>query len=129
METLSVTTRREQYGKRAAPRVSTRVEKEKAFHFGKRTMILLLSLVYILNANHDPKKVQSLNLFLMTAIFTAGLFLNSSLLPLGFFFLGIVLVNGVIGWLVRNSSGNEWNPAEREIAVQIHHSLRKRDRL
>jgi hypothetical protein len=129
METLRFTTRSEQYRKTAAARVNTHGLSEKTFYFGKGTMALLLSLVYILNGNHDPKKVQRLNLVLLAIFFTAGLFLNPSLLPLGFFFSGLVLVNGVIGWLVQNSSDNEWNPVEREIEVHIHHSPQKHGRV
>ncbi len=124
MENLSFTTRNEQYAKTAVARVNTHGLKEKT----KGTMVLLFSLMYILNGNHDPKKVQKLNLLLLAIFFTAGLFLNPSLLPLGFFFSGIVLVNGVIGWLVQNSSDNEWNPVEREMGVHIHHSTQKRGR-
>ena len=55
-----------------------------------------------------------------------GLFLDQGLLPFGFAFLGIALVNGINVWVVQNLSDNVWNPVEREITVQIHPSLQKR---
>jgi hypothetical protein len=126
METLGITTRNEQYRKTAAVRVNTRGLKGKTLHLDKRTRVFLLSLVYILNGNHDPKKVQRLNLFLVSIFFMVGLFLDQGLLPFGFAFLGIAFVNGINVWVVQNLNDNVWNPVEREITVQIHPSLQKR---
>ena len=81
--------------------------------------------MYILNGNHDPKKVQRLNLVLVSIFLIVGLFLDQDLLPFGFVFSGITLVNGINVWIVQNLNGNAWNPVEREIAVQIHRSLQK----
>jgi len=125
METLDITTRNEQYRKTAAVRVNTRGLKKKTLHLDKRTRVFLLSLVYILNGNHDPKKVQRLNLFLVSIFFMVGLFLDQGLLPFAFAFSGIAIVNGINVWIVQNLSDNVWNPVEREITVQIHHSLQK----
>jgi hypothetical protein len=125
METLGVTTQNEQYRKTAGVRVNTRGLKGKTSHLHKGTRVFFLSLVYILNGNHDPKKVQRLNLFLVSIFFMVGLFLDQGLLPFGFAFLGIALVNGINVWVVQNLSDHLWNPVEREITVQIHHSLQK----
>ena len=125
METLGITTRNEQYRKTAAVRVNTHGLKGNTLHLDKRTRIFLFSLVYILNGNHDPKKVQRLNLVLVSIFFMIGLFLDQGLLPFGFAFLGIALVNGINVWIVQNLSDHVWNPVEREITVQIHHSLQK----
>jgi hypothetical protein len=54
-----------------------------------------------------------------------GLFFDQGLLPFGFAFLGIALVNGINVWVVQNLSDHLWNPVEREITVQIHRSLQK----
>jgi hypothetical protein len=125
-ETLGIITRNEQYRRTAAVRVNTRGLKGKTLHINKGTRVFLLSLVYILNGNHDPKKVQRLNLFLVSIFFMVGLFLDQGLLPFGFAFLSIALVNGINVWVVQNLSDNVWNPVEREITVQIHPSLQKR---
>ena len=125
METLGITTRSEQYGKTAAVRVNTQGLKGNTLHLDKRIRVFLFSLVYILNGNHDPKKVQRLNLVLVSIFFIIGLFLDQGLLPFGFAFLGIVLVNGINVWIVQNLSGHVWNPVEREITAQIHYSLQK----
>jgi hypothetical protein len=92
----------------------------------KRTRVFLFSLVYILNGNHDPKKVQRLNLVLVSIFFMIGLFFDQGFFLFGFAFLGIALVNGINVRVVQNLSDNVWNPVEREITVQIHHSLQKR---
>ena len=125
-ETLGIITRNEQYRRTAAVRVNTRGLKGKTLHINKGTRVFLLSLVYILNGNHDPKKVQRLNLFLVSIFFMVGLCLDQGLLPFGFAFLSIALVNGINVWVVQNLSDNVWNPVEREITVQIHPSLQKR---
>jgi len=129
MDTLSVTTRNEQYGKTTAARVNTQGLKEGTFHLDKGTRILLFSLVYILNGNHDPKKVQGLNLVLLALFFAIGFFFNQDFLPFGFAFSGIVLVNGIIVLVVQKLGDNVWNPLGREITVYIHHSLQKHGRL
>ena len=125
METLGVTTQNEQYRKTAAVRVNTNGLKGNTLHLDKRTRVFLFSLVYILNGNHDPKKVQRLNLVLVSIFFMIGLFLDQGLLPYGFAFLGIAFVNGINVWIVQNLSDHVWNPVEREITVQIHRSLQK----
>ena len=125
-ETLGIITRNEQYRRTAAVRVNTRGLKGKTSHLHKGTRVFFLSLVYILNGNHDPKKVQRLNLFLVSIFFMVGLFLDQGLLPFGFAFLGIAFVNGINVWVVQNLNDNVWNPVEREITVQIHPSLQKR---
>ena len=128
METLDLTTRTGQYSKTALARVKTHGLEEKTFHLGKRTRVLLFSLAYILNGNHDPKKVQALNLVILAILFAVGFFVNQALLPFGFAFSGIALLNGVNVLIVKKLSSGRQNPVEQEIMVQIHHSLQKSGR-
>ncbi|MGA7160864.1 MAG: hypothetical protein WBZ48_07670 [Bacteroidota bacterium] len=125
METLGFTTRTEQYGKTALARINTHGPGEKTLHLEKGTRVLLLSLVYILNGNHDPKKVQRLNLVILAIFFAIGFFVDPALLPLGVAFLAIALVNGVNVLVVKKLSAGARDPVEREIAVHIHQSLQK----
>ncbi len=125
MGTLSATTRNNRFAKTTATRVTARGLEKKTFIFGKRTRLFLLSLVYILNGNHDPKKVQKLNLVLVSLFLTVGFFLNQDMLLFGFAFSGIALVNGINVWIVQNLSGDVWNPVERKISAQVHDSLQK----
>ena len=93
----------------------SRAVGEKTFYLEKGTRVLLFSLVYILNGNHDPKKVQGLNLVLVGNFFMVGFIFNQDLLPFGFAFSGIALLNGVNMSVVQNFSGKVRNPLEREI--------------
>ena len=129
IETLSYTTQNRRLVRGAAADIDIHGLKERNFRVGKETRVLLLSLVYILNGNHDPKKVQRLNLVLVSLFFALGLFFNQDLLPFGFAFSGIALINGVNVWIVQNLSKSIQNPVEREIAIQIHPSLQKQSGL
>ncbi|MGA9407842.1 MAG: hypothetical protein WBW71_11990 [Bacteroidota bacterium] len=129
MDTLSFTTRSEHYGKTVAARADIHAVGEKTFYLEKGTRVVLLSLVYILNGNHEPKKVQGLNLVLLVIFFMVGFIFNQDLLPFGFAFSGIALLNGVNMLVVQNFSGKVRNPLEREIVRHIHYSLQQRSKI
>ncbi|HTX18296.1 MAG TPA: hypothetical protein VMG34_06525 [Bacteroidota bacterium] len=60
-----------------------------------------LLFLYLLNGNHDPRKVQGLNLVLALFSFAGSLLLGWNLFLLGMAFVGVAIVNELNLWCIR----------------------------
>ena len=127
METLNFIDQNNRSREKTVVHINTYRLKKDA-RLSKWAMVPLLSLVYILNGSHDPKKVQRLNLTLSAIFFAVGFFFNQDLLQVGFIFLGVALVNGVNVWIVKNLKGNAWDPLEGNILSYVHLPLQNHHR-
>lgn len=85
----------------------------------KRSMLPALSLLYVLNGNHDPRKVQRLSIVLSILFLAGGLFFRWDLLTAGFLFAGAAVVNGVTFWYIQNFSDDSVLPVQGDILSHI----------
>lgn len=91
----------------------------------ENAVLPFLALLYILNGNHDPRKVQLLNIVLAASFCLYGSFFDGTLMPIGILLIGVVLLNGVTAWIVRNSGIERWNPLECDLLFHIRRSLHR----
>ena len=80
-----------------AYRRASEVPHRSARHNGPLPLLLL----YILNGNHDPRKVQWLNGALAVCSFAGGLVVGWNLFPIGIAFVVIAAVNALNLWCLR----------------------------
>ena len=82
-------------------------------------MLPFLSLLYILNGNHDPRKVQWLNVCLAAAFLLAGFFVGWDLYSVALVFVGIALVNAANCWVLRRFGRRRIYPGRGDLLSQI----------
>ena len=85
----------------------------------KRRLLPFISLLYILNGNHDPRMVQRLNIFLALLFVIGGVLSGWDLLPVGCLFAAIAAVNGANLWYIKRRSNYSLYPVSRDILTQI----------
>ena len=85
----------------------------------KSSLLPFISLLYILNGNHDPRKVQRLNIGLAILFSAGGIFSGWDLLPVGFLFVAVAVVNGANLWYIKKHTYYSLHPVRRDILSQI----------
>ena len=87
------------------PAVPDRVSKLRDNPPSHKKSLPFLLLLYVLNGNHDPHKVQGLNLALALLSFGVSFFMGWDLLPVGLVFLGAAVVNELNLWCIKRFFG------------------------
>jgi hypothetical protein len=82
-------------------------------------LLPFISMLYILNGNHDPRKVQGLNIALAILFLAGGMFSGWDLLPVGFVFAAVAVVNGANLWYIKKRTYYSQHPFPRDILTQI----------
>ncbi len=85
----------------------------------KSGLLPFISLLYILNGNHDPRKVQKLNIGLTILFLAGGLVSGWDLLPVGFLFAAVAMVNGANLWYIKRHTYYSLHPVPQDILTQI----------
>jgi hypothetical protein len=85
----------------------------------KRDLLPFISLLYILNGNHNPRSVQRLNVGLAILFFAGGVFSGWDLLPVVLLFAAVAVVNGANLWYLKKRGDFSLHPAPKDILTQI----------
>ena len=105
------------HGGHTVDKVSSRVSENAVLPF--------VALLYILNGNHDPRKVQLLNIVLAAVFCFYGFFFDGSLMSIGILMIGVAILNGATAWIVRSSGVERWNPLESDLLFHVRRSLHR----
>ncbi|HTR80644.1 MAG TPA: hypothetical protein VMM58_03370 [Bacteroidota bacterium] len=92
----------------------------------KNFLFLSLSLQYILNGNHQPKKVQTVNLLLCAIFLAGGLWVSHELFSACFVFAGVALINWINWRMAKKLGQHQPLPEEGDIFTRMHSMMQRK---